>query len=137
MVAPPLLPPTESRRLPSTLTPLFPRQRSKLLAAASSSTFFLVCRLAGSSRRVFCGRSAPQLVRRLLLLRACDARLPYRIALLQSTAVAAAAASAARAVAAAAKEVEAALLGQGRGRNQRANKKRPRAAKYRKLPKIN
>jgi hypothetical protein len=136
-VVAPLLPPLmESSRLLCALSPLFPRQRSKLLAAAASSTFFLICRLAGSTRRVLCGRNASRLMRRWLLLRACDARLPYRIALLQSAAVASAAASAARAVAAAAMAVEAALHGQGRGANQRTNKKRPRAAQCGKLPKI-
>lgn len=90
-------------------TPLFLvlRQRIKLLAAADSIAFHLICRLSCKVFQVSCTRHASRTLRRWLLMRASNARLPYCLALLQSNAVLNGAGDAAKAVTTATKAVEA------------------------------
>jgi hypothetical protein len=113
---------------------LAPAQRAQLLASASALSLYLICRLSCS---VF--RTAPSSTnaraRRLLLMRACNARLPYLIARLQSPAVAAAATNAARAVARAASVVQAAAVEQRLQGRRHSKKKRARAPQSRTPPK--
>jgi len=107
--------------------PLAHRQRVRLLAAACIM-FRLICLLALNASQYPSTQHASRNMRRLLLMRVTCARLPYRIALLQSSAVAAGAADAAQAVAIATKTVETMLCELQRQQSMKQKKKRPRTA---------
>ncbi len=112
-------------QLPSTPSLVSP-QLVRLLASAGTLAFFLMCRLSCGTFYTSPSHPISKRMRRCLLMRVCNARLPYLIALLQSPAVATAAAVAARAVAFAARSVEAAKSEQRSKEKGRMKKKRGR-----------
>ena len=108
--------------------PLVQQQRVRLIAGAASMMFHLICCLAHNTSQPSCSRRVSKALRLSLLMRASCASLPYRIALLQSSAVAAGAADAALALAVATETVKAVLYQPQRCKNNWHKKKRQRSS---------